>query len=47
MPFRTIQDQTDRGPIENQDVETMTDEQLEKELEQLYAKMGVALVPLN
>ncbi len=37
----------DRGPIKDQDVETMTDEQISQELEQILAQSGHALVPIN
>ena len=37
----------DRGPIEYQDVETMTDEQIDQELEQILTRRGLALVPIN
>ncbi len=37
----------DRGPIEYQDVETMTDDQIDQELKQLLAQSGHALVPIN
>ena len=37
----------DRGPIKYQDVETMTDEQIEDELKQIFAQSGLALVPIN
>ena len=35
------------GPIKHAEVSEMTDEQIEQELEQLYTKMGVALVPID
>ncbi len=37
----------DRGPIEYQDVKTMTDEQISQELDEILAKSGHALVPIN
>ncbi len=37
----------DRGPIKFQDVETMTDEQLDQEINQSLAQRGLALVPIN
>ena len=37
----------DRGPIKYQDVETMTDEQLDQELERILTQSGLALVPIN
>ncbi len=37
----------DRGPIKYQDIETMTDEQIEDELKQIFAQSGHALVPIN
>ena len=37
----------DRGPIKYQDVETMTDEQIDQELKQLLAQSGRAPVPIN
>ena len=37
----------DQGPIKYQDVETMTEEQIEDELKQILARSGLALVPIN
>ncbi len=37
----------DAGPIKFQDVETMTDDQIRQELEQILAQSGLALVPIN
>ena len=35
------------GAIQYQDVETMTDEQINQELKQIFAQSGLALVPIN
>jgi len=37
----------DGGAIKYQDVETMTDEQINQELKQIFAQSGLALVPIN
>ncbi len=37
----------DRGPIKYQDIDSMTDEQINQELKQIFAQSGLALVPIN
>ena len=37
----------DRGPIEYRDVESMTEEQIEQELEQILTRSGLELVPIK
>jgi len=37
----------DRGPIKYSEVADMTDEQLDQEIEQFYAKNGLELVPIK
>ena len=37
----------DRGPIKYSEIATMTDEQIDLELKQIFAQSGLALVPIN